>query len=195
MSTKGEVSKNKILDVAQQMFSTNGFGKVTMQDICRKANISRGGLYRYFGSTEDIFAAIIEREQIDALGFLKEAQDNQISPTDILSTFLEIRVNSLLQSDMAFDNALAEYAAVSESGKKILMVRASTSIDILSRIIQAGCNTGDFKCNAPENVAIHLLWVLDGIAKHNTLIPLTKEEALCQLRMCTHFLGAKKDIV
>ena len=60
MSSKGNAAKVRILQSAQTLFSQKGFCAVTMQDICVAADFSRGGLYRHYSSTEDIFVDIIQ---------------------------------------------------------------------------------------------------------------------------------------
>ena len=74
MGNKGSKSKNRILEVSRTLFAKKGFSAVSMQDICTATGLSRGGLYRYFGSTEEIFIAIIEEEQSNALSNYERAK-------------------------------------------------------------------------------------------------------------------------
>ena len=61
-----------ILDAAGACFAREGFQRTTMRDIIQQAGVSAGGIYGYFGSKEDIIAAIAagrharEAELIDA---------------------------------------------------------------------------------------------------------------------------------
>jgi AcrR family transcriptional regulator len=56
----------EILTAAQRCFARNGFHQSSMQEICAEAGMSPGNLYRYFGSKEEIIAAICERDRADA---------------------------------------------------------------------------------------------------------------------------------
>lgn len=59
MSLKGEKTKQDIREKAYQLFAKKGFKEVTMKDICELTGLSRGGLYRHYESTEQIFLEIV----------------------------------------------------------------------------------------------------------------------------------------
>jgi TetR/AcrR family transcriptional regulator, repressor for uid operon len=60
---KLEARRREILDAAQACFVQKGFHATTMAEICAAADISPGGLYRYFPSKEAIIAAMAEDER------------------------------------------------------------------------------------------------------------------------------------
>ena len=63
MLTKGEATKKMIIDASAILFSKKGFKDVSMTDICDATNLSRGGLYRHFSSTSEIFTLLISTER------------------------------------------------------------------------------------------------------------------------------------
>ncbi len=52
--------RQRILEAATRCFSTSGFHSTSMQQICAAAQMSPGGVYRYFASKDDIIAAIAQ---------------------------------------------------------------------------------------------------------------------------------------
>ena len=80
MSYKGELTKSKILQAAQSLFTSKGYANVTMNDICIACSISRGGLYRHFGSTAEIFTGLLKEEQRLAHESLDKAIKNNVAP-------------------------------------------------------------------------------------------------------------------
>ena len=60
MAKKSLEKRNLILERAEQVFSKKGFSAVTMKDIIDACNISRGGIYLYFNSTDEIFMEVIK---------------------------------------------------------------------------------------------------------------------------------------
>jgi TetR/AcrR family transcriptional regulator, repressor for uid operon len=58
-----ETRRREILDAAQACFERRGFHATSMGEICAQANMSPGGLYRYFPSKEAIIAAMAEDER------------------------------------------------------------------------------------------------------------------------------------
>ena len=71
MSEKTDQKRQLILDSAAKVFSDKGYKAVTMKDIVEASGISRGGLYLYFPSVEDVFLAVLEMKEKTA--------DNEIS--------------------------------------------------------------------------------------------------------------------
>ncbi len=177
MSIKGDSSRAKILKSARKLFAKNGYSKVTMQDICRACDISRGGLYRHYSSTEEIFIAIIEKDESDALEYLSQAVLDKIPGAIMFKAFLQLRTNILLNPEECIENAISEFAKNSETGKKLLVERANNSIQILTEMIELGCVDGSFSCNDPRRASKMILWTLEGMGKHNELIPLNPDEA------------------
>jgi AcrR family transcriptional regulator len=56
---KGHRTRARILDAAREIFARDGFVETRMGDVATAAGLSAGGLYRYFMSKEDVFAALI----------------------------------------------------------------------------------------------------------------------------------------
>jgi AcrR family transcriptional regulator len=54
--------RRQIIEGARAVFLAQGFDAASMNDIARKAGVSKGTLYVYFRNKEDLFAAITEQE-------------------------------------------------------------------------------------------------------------------------------------
>lgn len=55
--------RDQILDGAKKVFAISGFDGASMNDITRAAGVSKGTIYVYFQSKEELFAALIQRER------------------------------------------------------------------------------------------------------------------------------------
>ncbi len=53
-----EQRRNFIIDAAEQVFFTKGISAATMDDVAEKAELSKGTLYLYFSSKEQLYLAI-----------------------------------------------------------------------------------------------------------------------------------------
>ena len=62
----------KILNAAAEAFAEKGYGKATMDDVAKKIGVSKGALYLYFKSKEQLFEEISRTE-------LKDLEDNLYS--------------------------------------------------------------------------------------------------------------------
>src|SRR5437899_4763952 len=55
-------TRSRILDTAEELFSEQGFDRVSIRDITKKARVNLAAINYHFGSKEDLIAAIFERE-------------------------------------------------------------------------------------------------------------------------------------
>jgi AcrR family transcriptional regulator len=66
-----------ILDAAVVEFERHGFRRVALDDVARRARVSRTTIYRRFSNKDELVAAVIERENLrlfaDIAGELKQA--------------------------------------------------------------------------------------------------------------------------
>src|SRR6266849_7307167 len=51
-------AKSRILDAANKVFAEKGYHEATMDDIAKRLGVSKGAIYLYFSSKEDLFEAM-----------------------------------------------------------------------------------------------------------------------------------------
>ncbi len=54
--------REEVLDIASENFLGKGFDGTSINVMAREAGISKESIYRYFGSKEDLFMAVVDRE-------------------------------------------------------------------------------------------------------------------------------------
>jgi AcrR family transcriptional regulator len=83
MERKRRLVRQRIVEAADELFSTHGFGNVSVSDIAARADVGRTTFFRYFGDkTEVVFAkeqgmldAIAVAEGDDTVGAARTAKD------------------------------------------------------------------------------------------------------------------------
>ncbi|WP_235299540.1 TetR/AcrR family transcriptional regulator [Portibacter marinus] len=60
-STKRNLKENAIIDAAEKVFSEQGFANTKMEDVASEIGISKGTIYFYFSSKENLYMAITYR--------------------------------------------------------------------------------------------------------------------------------------
>lgn len=55
-------TKNRILDAALELFAEKSYHEVSLDEIARKAGVSKGGLFHYFPSKYDLAKEVLFRE-------------------------------------------------------------------------------------------------------------------------------------
>jgi AcrR family transcriptional regulator len=77
---KGDVREAAILDAAERQLAEGGADRMTVETIATAAGITRGALYFYFGSKNDVVAALVERTAAAVIADIESA--DQSAPTD-----------------------------------------------------------------------------------------------------------------
>lgn len=78
---KTEITHQKILTIAEKLFTTHQLNKVTVEQISKLSHINRSTFYRHFPSYEDLIIEIVRK---------KIAINNKSSNNDPYSEFLAI---------------------------------------------------------------------------------------------------------
>ena len=77
-----EEKKTLIMDAALEHFSDQGFHATTISHIARHAGISKGLMYNYFKSKEELLAAIINRSLDEIYQSFNPDRDSNLTPDE-----------------------------------------------------------------------------------------------------------------
>jgi len=77
-----EEKKTLIMNTALEHFSNVGFHATTITHIARHAGISKGLMYNYFKSKEDLLAAIMNRSVTEIYAYFNPDRDSQLTPDE-----------------------------------------------------------------------------------------------------------------
>ncbi|HLA24185.1 MAG TPA: TetR/AcrR family transcriptional regulator [bacterium] len=89
--------RDRILEAATRCFAQRGFHQATIQDICDRAGLSKGGLYTYFRSKDEILAALIECNLSDAMRWATNAAGQATSALQRLERIAEAMIESVIE--------------------------------------------------------------------------------------------------
>jgi AcrR family transcriptional regulator len=89
-----------IMDVALQHFANEGYFKTTITHIARHAGISKGLMYNYFESKEELLIAIINRSMGEISQYLDPDKDGSLSEEEF-ELFIR-KLFSSLQENISF---------------------------------------------------------------------------------------------
>lgn len=88
MAKKNHLEKERILDVAAELFGEKGYAATSIRDIAHGLNASIATLYYYFKNKEDLLFTIIETIGEDLLVALHTARDDRDDPLEKLRNML-----------------------------------------------------------------------------------------------------------
>lgn len=61
--TKSEITRQKVLDAAYELYVEHGMFDVSMKDICTKSGVSNGSIFHHFKSKDQIIAEVYVMER------------------------------------------------------------------------------------------------------------------------------------
>jgi AcrR family transcriptional regulator len=175
MSPRPDVSetrKDQILDAATDVFAEKGFNGTRMDDIVQKSGLSKGTLYWYFNSKDEIIVNILERMFSREFEELENLVDSEETATERLLFFTERAIEDVRRMlrlmPLAYEFVAWAFRRkfVQEAFKRYI----NRFMDVLVPIIQQGIDAGEFRKIDPHTAAITigaifegmiLLWVYD----------------------------------
>jgi len=192
-----EERRKQIMDAALMVFSGKGFHQARMEDIAHQADLSKGALYWYFSSKEEIITSLLtnffDREFLIIEGWAVQEESARV----LLQNLATLIVEDLL-SIKPFMSILYEFWAMSSRNEQVgNVIRQSLHqyLDLIVPVVQRGIDQREFRDLDAVDVAMAfgalvegsiLLWsydlnnvdlqamitksvtiFLDGIEKHN----------------------------
>ena len=178
MGEKSVQKKKYILEKARAVFSEKGFKNVTMEDIVDACEISRGGLYLYFSSTEEIFLAVLADDSSeDDEEAVVAALSGDASAGDMLALFLKEQKKEILRKKNNLTVATYEFFSLHKAQSKDnpLKNQFDTAVRIVEKLIENGVDSGEFYCENPVGCARNLMYVVEGLKITSKTIGVTEE--------------------
>src|ERR1700739_1363568 len=145
--------RNAILDAAQRLILSNGYDRLTVQDILEDLQISKGAFYHYFDSKPAVVEALTERLVDDSEHALARiAGDPALGAAQKVQLFLadSIRWKSARQNVMVA--ILPVWYAADNLAFRMLVDRATAKrlAPLLSVIVRQGVDEHRFATSYPE---------------------------------------------
>ena len=92
---KGEQTRELILNSALDLLPDHGYEKTTMRAIARRAGVSLGNAYHYFGSKEHLIQAFYHRLHEEHLAATRPALENETDFRARLLTVMRLKISTL----------------------------------------------------------------------------------------------------
>ncbi len=175
MSPRLDVSeerKDQIMNAAEGVFSQKGFNDARMDDIAEETGLSKGALYLYFKSKEDLVIAILDRMFKQVFQRLEARKTTESSATEAMWSFTEDAIRDYKKMVRMMPIAYEFLALVFRNKivQKAFKQYFNHYMDTLVPIIQRGIDSGEFRQVNAQDIAIAagaifegtiLLWVYD----------------------------------
>ena len=116
-------TRQKLIDIARQLFAKNGVANTTMNDIAVASGKGRRTLYTYFNSKEEVYSAVIESELERLSDKLDEVAAMKMRPLDKVIELIYTHLIMIRETVVRNGNLRAEFF------RNIWMVECCTRAD------------------------------------------------------------------
>ncbi|SMF60330.1 transcriptional regulator, TetR family [Tistlia consotensis] len=153
---RAEARPDEVLDAALDLFIARGFAATRVEDIARRAGLSKGAVYLYYPSKEAILEALVQRsilpiaEQVAALGRLETGD-----PKAALRSLIDLIGDGLAEPRVAaipkiIVGEAGNFPQLVESYRRQVIERG---LGALTALIRRGVELGQFRPVDPELAA------------------------------------------
>lgn len=152
-----EERRQEILDRAEELFTTKGYGKTTIIDILDAVGIAKGTFYYYFKSKEEVMDAIIMRiVEADAAAARRIAADPGIP---VLAKLLQILMAQSAASGSNKERMIEQFHQLenAEMHQKSLVQSILHLGPVLGDVAEQGVREGLFRTEYPRETVELLL--------------------------------------
>jgi len=114
-----EEAKSRILDAANKVFAEKGYHEATMDDIAKHLGVSKGAIYLYFSSKEDLFEAMCKTAPQAFKEILFSSFSDEANPIQSATQFFD-KMLKLSASNPGLSFEILAEASRNPSLKRIL---------------------------------------------------------------------------
>ena len=157
---------NQILNAAQKHFGLYGLEKSTMREIASALNISKGALYYYFSDKEQLYKAVVEKEQDEFIQLITEKLSIMNDPAEMLLEYIDIRLMHFRTMLNLSRFRLEDYHNLKPVLGDIWIQFIAKEVELVEQIFTIGIKNNLFFIENPHEVAQLFLDLLRGLRKN-----------------------------
>lgn len=156
----------QILRAARAVFIDHGYLAARVEDVAKRAHLSKGAVYFYFDTKRAIFDALVEEEHAITVSFLEEADRDarpaEVKLIDLGTKYLDYFAG--LKTPPRFFLLMSEMAIRDESIRMRVKGIHTRFVERIAAVIKQGMDEGSFAVYDPLAVAQMLKAIIDGLA-------------------------------
>lgn len=158
--------KNQIVQATVECITKHGYHNFSMQDVARKAGVSKGIIHYYFLNKDDLMMSVLDKVASDIELILQEEMQTEQDPLRKLEIFIEVSMDVVrntreyYQVNMDFWTQINQKEAV----RVVISNHYKKFRKTCQKILQEGIEQGVFQSIDPHEYASFILALIDGIS-------------------------------
>lgn len=165
--SKGEQTREAILEKAVELFNAHGFSGVSLTDIMQATGLQKGGIYNHFTSKEELALEAFDYAFNRISELMGQAIKGKRDPLDRLIAIIEFYQHYFESPPFKGGCILFNTAVENDDSNPALCERARHAMslwqELIIRTVQRGINQGEMRREInPELVATLIISTLEG---------------------------------
>lgn len=157
---KGDMREQAILDTAERLLGEQGYDTMTIADIAQGAGITRGALYFYFASKQDVITALVART-VDALQEKSRAAAHDAMQGEHTIETAMARTETLWRQHGVVMRAAIDLASSVPEIDTLWSDTADIFIDAIAEILRHMSSTAPGPSDDTAVIARALCWMIE----------------------------------
>lgn len=164
-----EKRKAEILAAAERVLNRKGFEPTTMQDIVKESGMSRGGVYQYFSSPEEMLEALHVRNVHETTVFIEHLLEENDTVWGALEAYVHEYDGEEEENEehSFFGMVMYEYSVISwrnERHRRFMLDYYYEARDTLIDLLKKGIDRGEFRpTQSLETIVNFVINITDGL--------------------------------
>lgn len=156
--------REEIIQAAEQVFFSKGFDRSTMDDVAEKAELSKGTLYLYFTSKEDLHMAVARNAIRMLKKYTQEAAEGEGSALEKLGRMGRACIEfsrshpDRMKAIMTLEELEPMALSASTSDVQEMIYKEST-VGTVIELVEQGVQEKVIRSDIPALLVAHTLWM------------------------------------
>ena len=156
-------TRDKLIEIARQLFAHKGIENTTMNDIASASDKGRRTIYTYFRSKRDIYNAVVKTESDKIIDKLSAIVAQPVDPQQKLMDFIFARFEAIKESVSRNGTLKAGFFRDVRKVDRARRSNTTSEANMLKQILLEGVTQGVFHIRHVEQTAMVMLLSLQGL--------------------------------
>jgi AcrR family transcriptional regulator len=159
-----ERKKQEILDSALKCFARKGFETTTVDEICRESGVSKGSIYTYFSSKDELYIELMRHQTVASINGIKEALEGlntAFDKLDFLFAIYDQDFSRIPTGEIIVNLEFKLYTSRHNEINAILSkMRQEYTVNHVKEIIEEGQRKGEINQNSSAQIYAEVFWTI-----------------------------------
>jgi AcrR family transcriptional regulator len=151
----GIETRERLLRAAVNLYSAKGFGGASVEDICRRARVTKGAFYHHFESKAHLIMAIHNGFVDLQIAEITAVIEKDLPPEETLAEAIVVIIRNILNQKASISLFMREYPAMPRDVDHAVRARRLKYERLLVGVIDRGRESGVFHTELPTNILLY----------------------------------------